>query len=283
MFWVLTTHFFLLGSRRRSTLRRYFRMLKPLYIPLHNCLACNARRCKLRKQLLVHVPRCPPSMLPALYPRLSLHLQGSQQDSYRRTHNRPMSLGWAEQRNLIVDLGRRVPLTRAGLPRETECRPRKPQNGNWELSQDAEEHHTANVKTHAEVSEPHISDLGVLPAGNQGSQDSSVPCFSSQVLCSTRSTTRCQAQALPKQLLLPTADPKLLQYAHVRLEAPLFLGKQHWQQPPPDKLKEEVEEQHPPKHMISFPPFMPPKRLRLVVSHGAINIEVAASSCEELS
>ncbi|KAJ6654438.1 hypothetical protein lerEdw1_007031 [Lerista edwardsae] len=215
--------------------------------------------------------------------RHSLHHRGRQQDSsYRRTHNRRVSLGWAEQRNLIVDLGRRVPLTRAGLPRESGCVPGKPQNSNWELSRGAEEHHTANVKIHAEASGPHISDLGVLHAGDQGPQGSSVPCFSSQLLCRTRSMTHRQAQALPKHLLPPTADPKLSQYAHVRLEAPLFLGKQCWQQPPPDKLKEEVEEQHPPKRMVSFPPFMPPKRLRLVVSHGAINIEVASSSCEEL-
>ncbi|XP_066487234.1 histone-lysine N-methyltransferase KMT5C [Tiliqua scincoides] len=276
------------GSKRRSTLRRYFRMLKPLYIPLHNCLACRAHRCKLRKQPLVCVPRLPPSMFPALHPRRSLHHRGSQHDFYRRTLNRPVSLGWPPQRNWIVDLGRRVPLTRVGLHRERGCGPREeePQNSNWELSRGAEEYHAANVKNRAESSGPHNSESGVLHAGDQGPQGSSVPCFSSQLVCRTRSMTRRQAQTLPKQLLPPTADPKLSQYPHVRLEAPLLVGKQCWQPPPPpDKLKkkEEVKDQHPPKRMVSFPPFMPPKRLRLVVRHGAINLEVASSSCEELS
>uniref|UniRef100_A0A8D2Q6U7 [histone H4]-N-methyl-L-lysine20 N-methyltransferase KMT5B n=1 Tax=Varanus komodoensis TaxID=61221 RepID=A0A8D2Q6U7_VARKO len=89
------------------------------------------------------------------------------------------------------------------------------------------------------------------------------------------------------QLLLPTVDPKLSQYAHVCLEGPLFGGRQHWQQPPPDKKEEAEEEQAEqqllPKRMVSFPPFVPPKRLRLVVSHGSINLEVASSSCDELS
>ncbi|XP_029138851.1 histone-lysine N-methyltransferase KMT5C, partial [Protobothrops mucrosquamatus] len=85
-------------------------------------------------------------------------------------------------------------------------------------------------------------------------------------------------------LSLPMVDPKLSQYAHVRLEGPLFGGRQCWQQLPSDKMeKEQAEEQHLPKRMVSFPPFVPPKRLRLVVSHGSINLEVAASSCEEMS
>ncbi|KAK9395497.1 histone-lysine N-methyltransferase SUV420H2-like [Crotalus adamanteus] len=78
--------------------------------------------------------------------------------------------------------------------------------------------------------------------------------------------------------------PKLSQYAHVCLEGPLFGGRQCWQQLPSDKVeKEQAEERHLPKRMVSFPPFVPPKRLRLVVSHGSINLEVAASSCEEMS
>lgn len=96
---------------------------------------------------------------------------------------------------------------------------------------------------------------------------------------------QCQAHVLAQsQLSLPTVDPKLSQYAHVRLEGPLFGGRQCWQQLPSDKTeKEQAEEQHLPKRMVSFPPFVPPKRLRLVVSHGSINLEVAASPCEEMS
>uniref|UniRef100_A0A8C6VI88 Lysine methyltransferase 5C n=1 Tax=Naja naja TaxID=35670 RepID=A0A8C6VI88_NAJNA len=106
-----------------------------------------------------------------------------------------------------------------------------------------------------------------------------------KVSCKTRSTAQRHAQVLPQsQLSLSMVDPKLSQYAHVRLEGPLFGGRQCWQQPPSDKAeKEQVEEQHLPKRMVSFPPFVPPKRLRLVVSHGSINLEVAASSCEEMS
>lgn len=210
----------------------------------------------------------------------ALHHRSSKQNFYRGTNNRLVSLEWPERRKLIVDLGRRVPLPRALLHRDrgSGSREGEPQNSNLELGQGAEEHHAPNVKNHVEDTE-----FGVLRANDQESQDSSVPRFSSQLICRTRNMSHRQVQAPPKHLLPPTTDPKLLQYAHVRLEALLLVGKQQWQPPPPDKLKEEVEEQHPPKQMLSFPPFMSPKRLRLVVSHGAINLEVASSNCEEMS
>ncbi|XP_062992954.1 histone-lysine N-methyltransferase KMT5C [Elgaria multicarinata webbii] len=325
------------GALRRSTARWYRRMLKPLYIPLHDCLACTARRCKLSKQLLVHLVRCPPSMFPASHLRRSMRSKGScfraQQDcSFTRMHNGPVSLGWADQCTWVVNLGKRVSLNWAGLQGEAESvfgegelqssRGEQSQGAEEqsqgaeeqsqgaeelsqgaeelsqgaeelsqgaeeqsqeaeELSQGAEEHRTGNVESHTEVTEPHNS-------GEQGFFTSSPPLSSSQLLCRTRSMARRQAEVLPKsQLLLPAVDPKLSQYAHVRLEGPLFGGRQRWQQPPLDIKEEEeeeqAEEQLPPKRMVSFPPFVPPKRLRLVVSHGSINLEVASSSCEELS
>ncbi|XP_053119178.1 histone-lysine N-methyltransferase KMT5C [Hemicordylus capensis] len=284
------------GALRRSTLYWYHRMLRPLYIPVHNCLACRARRCKLRKQLLVRLPRCPPSMFPALFPRRSLRNKGgrsrAQQDcSSWRTHNWPLSLDRAEGRSLYVDLGSRVPLDWARPHREVEGGPgeRGPHNSHGELSQGAEELPAGDVESPAEVIGPQGSGSGAPCSGDQGPTPSSAPCPSSQPLCRTRSMTRRQAQVLPTTPELPlppppATDPKLSQYAHVRLEGPLFVGRQLWQQPPPDEMEKQLtEEQHPPKQMVSFPPFLPPKRLRLVVSHGSINLEVASGSCEELS
>ncbi|XP_061445417.1 histone-lysine N-methyltransferase KMT5C isoform X2 [Rhineura floridana] len=281
------------GSLRRSALRWYIRMLRPLYIPLHNCLACRARQCKLRKQPLVYLPRCPPPVFPVSHLRRSLRKKGSPFGTQRscffsRTYNRPVSPHWVDQSNLVVNLGKRIPLYWVGLRRGAVhgIGGRELNNsGKAEFSQGAVEHHTGNGESPAEITGAHGSGSGAPYSREQGPLGSSDPSSSSQLLCRTRSMTRRQAQVLPKpQVSLPDVDPKLSQYAHVRLESPLFGGRQRWQQPPPDKMeKEQAEEQQPPKRMVSFPPFVPPKRLRLVVSHGSINLEVASSSCEELS
>ncbi|KAM7134593.1 LOW QUALITY PROTEIN: histone-lysine N-methyltransferase KMT5C [Macrochelys suwanniensis] len=55
-------------------------------------------------------------------------------------------------------------------------------------------------------------------------------------------------------------DPKLSLYAHVRLETAM------------PRLPEQE-----PKRTVTFHPFTPPKRLRLVVSHGSIDLDVASS------
>ncbi|KAL8176777.1 UNVERIFIED_CONTAM: hypothetical protein K2H54_038575 [Gekko kuhli] len=228
------------GALRKSTRRWRFRLLKPLYIPLHDCLACGARM-----------------------------------------HNRPVISGWAERRSLFVDLGKRVTVDLAAFEREVECGMGKtePHNSNRELRQGSEEHGTGNEDRHYEAG-PCSLGSEVLGSGDQEPLGFSVPSSASQLLYRTRSMTRHQAQVLHKvPLSSPAADPKLSQYAHVHLG-----GRQRWQQPPPNRMdKDQVEEQHPPKQMPSFPPFMPPKRLRLVVSHGSIDLEVASSSCEELS
>ncbi|XP_015276249.1 PREDICTED: histone-lysine N-methyltransferase SUV420H2 [Gekko japonicus] len=274
------------GALRKSTLHWRFRLLKPLYIPLHDCLACGARRCKIRKELLVYLPPCPPSMLPALHRWRSLHnnrsrLMALRDCSFTGTHNRPVISGWAERRSLFVDLGKRVTMDLAVFEREVECGTGKtePHNSNRELGQGSEEHGTGNVDRHYEAG-PCSLGSEVLGSGDQEPLGSSVSSSSSQLLYRTRSMTRHQAQGLHKvPLSSPAVDPKLSQYAHVHLG-----GGQRWQQPPPNRMdKDQVEEQHPPKQMPSFPPFMPPKRLRLVVSHGSIDLEVASSSCEELS
>ncbi|XP_048373489.1 histone-lysine N-methyltransferase KMT5C [Sphaerodactylus townsendi] len=267
------------GALRSSRGRCRFRLLKPLYIPLHDCLACSARGCKIRKELLVYVPRCPPSMLPALPPRRSLHSKrsrsGTMQDCrFTRRRNRPVVSGWAERRSLFVDLGKRVAVDLAESEREGGCvtGERDPYDGNGKLRQGSEECGPGNAEGRSEATEPGTLGSAVLASGDQEPLGS-VSCSSSQLLYRTRSMTRHQGQSPP-----PAADPKLSQYAHVHLG-----GRQRWKQPPPDKIeKDQAEEQHPPKQMLSFPPFMPPKRLRLVVSHGSIDLEVASSSCEEL-
>ncbi|KAM6452473.1 histone-lysine N-methyltransferase KMT5C [Liasis olivaceus] len=280
------------GAVHRYTTRWYPRMLKPLYIPLHNCLACRARRCKLRKQPLVCLLRCPPPVLPVLHLRQSLRnknccSKAQQHCSLIKVHSCPGSLGLAGQCSLVVNLGKRIPLDWARFHREVVCdiKERKPPNTNGEFSQGTEEYDSRDMENHADVTETRESGSGVLHSGQQVPLDSSGPLPSRQFLCRTRSMAQRQAQVLPRsQLSLATVDPKLSQYAHVRLEGPLFGGRQCWQQSSSDKMeKEQAEEQHLPKRMVSFPPFVPPKRLRLVVSHGAINLEVAASSCEELS
>ncbi|XP_028607660.2 histone-lysine N-methyltransferase KMT5C [Podarcis muralis] len=280
------------AALRRSAFRWYLRILKPLCIPLHNCLGCTARSCKLSKQPLVHLQHCPPSMFPASHlrrssRRKSSHFETQQSFFFTRTYNRPESPSWADQSDLVVNLGKRVPLHWEGLRREAVrgIGEREPHSSNGELSQGAEEHHTGDVKNPAEIMGSHGSGSGELYSGDQEILGSTGSSSSGQVLCRTRSMTRRQTWDLPKpQVSLLAVDPKLSQYAHVRLESLLFRGRQCWQQPPPDKGKEEpTEEQHPPKQIVSFPPFVPPKRFRLVVSHGSINLEVASSSCEELS
>lgn len=266
-------------------------MLKPLYIPLHNCLACRTRGCKLHKHPLVCLLRCPSPVLSVLHLRQSLrnkncYSKAQQRCCLTKMHNRPESLGLATQGSLVVNLGKRIPLDWARFHREVVCdiKEEKP-NTNEEFSQGTEEYDSRDMESHADVKEIHESGSGVLHSGEQIPLDSSGSLSSSQFLCRTRSTAQRQAQDLPQsQLLLPMVDPKLSQYAHVRLEGPPFGGRQCWQQPPSDKTeKEQAEEQHLPKQIVSFPPFVPPKRLRLVVSHGSINLEVAASSCEEMS
>ncbi|KAH0626503.1 hypothetical protein JD844_001520 [Phrynosoma platyrhinos] len=268
------------GALRRSSLRWYFRMLKPLYIPVHDCLTCNAHRCKLRKQPLVCLIRCPASMLPASHLRRSRRSRAQRDCSFTAKHSLSLNQSWVNQRSLVVNLGKRVPLDWVGLriDKVFENGKQLSHSSNRKLSQGVEEHHTGDVECHSQVTEPH-------GLGEQAPLRSSDPLPSSQLLCRTRSMARRQAQLLPNsQLTLPAADPKLSQYAHVCLEGPLLGGRQHWKQLPPDPAeKEKVEEQDPPKQMVSFPPFVPPKRLRLVVSHGSINLEVASSSCEELS
>ncbi|XP_039366232.1 histone-lysine N-methyltransferase KMT5C [Mauremys reevesii] len=56
-------------------------------------------------------------------------------------------------------------------------------------------------------------------------------------------------------------DPKLSLYAHVRLEP----------------VRPRRAEQEEPKRTVTFHPFAPPQRLRLVVSHGSIALAVASS------
>ncbi|XP_042331678.1 histone-lysine N-methyltransferase KMT5C [Sceloporus undulatus] len=268
------------GALRRSSLRWYFRMLKPLYIPVHDCLACSAHRCKLRKQPLVRLIRCPTSMLPAPHLRRSKRSRAQRNYSFTAKHNLSLNQSWVNQRSLVVNLGERVSLDclRLQTNKQFENGEQQPHSNNGELSQVVEDHHTGDVESHAEVSEPHGS-------GEQAPLRSSGPLSSSQLLCRTRSMARLQAQLLSKsQLALPAVDPKLSQYAHVCLGGSRLGYRQHWKQPPPDPVeKENVEKQDPPKQMVSFPPFVPPKRLRLVVSHGSINLEVASGSCEELS
>ncbi|XP_075773703.1 histone-lysine N-methyltransferase KMT5C isoform X1 [Pelodiscus sinensis] len=97
----------------------------------------------------------------------------------------------------------------------------------------------------------------------------------SQLLCRTRSMARQQAKATlpaspcshPPNRQQPASqpppgrdDPKLSLYAHVRLEA--------------GRLCRAEQE---PKRTVTFHPFTPPKRLRLVVSHGSINLDMASS------
>uniref|UniRef100_A0A8C8SVL8 [histone H4]-N-methyl-L-lysine20 N-methyltransferase KMT5B n=1 Tax=Pelusios castaneus TaxID=367368 RepID=A0A8C8SVL8_9SAUR len=86
----------------------------------------------------------------------------------------------------------------------------------------------------------------------------------SQLVCRTRSMARKQARATPPVPLRPPSppgdDPKLSLYAHVRLETRLC----HL-------------EQEEPKWTVTFHPFTPPKRLRLVVNHGSIDLDVASS------
>ncbi|KAL7977382.1 hypothetical protein Chor_009331, partial [Crotalus horridus] len=281
------------GAVHRYTTRWYLKMLKPLHIPLHNCLACRARGCKLRKQPLVCLLPCPPPLLPVLHLRQSLinkncHPETQQDCSLTKMHNGPESPGVANQGSLVVNLGKRIPLDWARFHREVACdiKEEKLSNTNEEFSQGTEEYDSKDMEeSHADVKETHESGSGVLHSGKLVPFDSSGSLSSSQFLCRTRSMAQCQAHVLPQsQLSLPIVDPKLSQYAHVRLEGPLFGGKQCWQQLSSDKVeKEQAEEQHLPKRMVSFPPFVPPKRLRLVVSHGSINLEVAASSCEEMS
>nr|XP_060636434.1 histone-lysine N-methyltransferase KMT5C [Anolis sagrei ordinatus]XP_060636435.1 histone-lysine N-methyltransferase KMT5C [Anolis sagrei ordinatus]XP_060636436.1 histone-lysine N-methyltransferase KMT5C [Anolis sagrei ordinatus] len=266
------------GNLRRSSIRSYFRMLKPLYIPVHDCLACSAHRCKIRKQLLVRLIRCPLSMLPASQLWL---LRWAQQDySFMEKHN----VTWFDRRRLVVNLGKRVPLDWIGLQTDkvSENGDHQLHISNGDLSQGIEEHPTGTVESNTEVTEP-------LASGEQALLISPGPLSSTQLLYRTRSMARRQAKLLPKsQLALPTVDPKLAQYVHVNLEGPPLEGREHCEQPPSDPLEkeqveEQVEEQPPPKQMVSFPPFVPPKRLRLVVSHGSINLEMASGSCEDLS
>ncbi|KAG8140460.1 hypothetical protein E2320_003135 [Naja naja] len=278
------------GAVHRYTTRWYLKMLKPLYIPLHNCLACRTRGCKLRKQPLVCLLRCPSPMLSVLHLRQSLgnrNCYAQQSCSLLKMHNCPESSDLANQGSLVVNLGKRISLDWARFHREVACdiMEEKSYNTSQEFSQGTEEYDSRDMESHADVKETHESGSGVLHLGEQIPLDSSGSLSSSQVSCKTRSTAQRHAQVLPQsQLSLSMVDPKLSQYAHVRLEGPLFGGRQCWQQPPSDKAeKEQVEEQHLPKRMVSFPPFVPPKRLRLVVSHGSINLEVAASSCEEMS
>ncbi|XP_074872070.1 histone-lysine N-methyltransferase KMT5C [Carettochelys insculpta] len=115
-----------------------------------------------------------------------------------------------------------------------------------------------------------------LRAGDSGPLCPPAPQPPRQLLCRTRSMARQQARAMiPARPCFPALtcqqpasrpppgrdDPKLSLYAHVRLET----GR-------PVRLAQEE-----PKRTMSFPPFTPPKRLRLVVSHGSIALDVAAS------
>ncbi|CAM5072279.1 unnamed protein product [Eretmochelys imbricata] len=102
----------------------------------------------------------------------------------------------------------------------------------------------------------------------------------SQLVCLTRSMARQQAKAMPPARPHPSSpsrrrpaskappgrdDPKLSLYAHVLLET----------------VRPRWPEQEEPKRTVTFHPFTPPKRLRLVVSHGSIDLDVASS--EELA
>ncbi|XP_034647675.1 histone-lysine N-methyltransferase KMT5C-like isoform X1 [Trachemys scripta elegans] len=97
----------------------------------------------------------------------------------------------------------------------------------------------------------------------------------SQLVCRTRSMARQQAKAPPPARPRPPTlsrrrppskappgsdDPKLSLYAHVRLEP----------------VRPRRAEQEEPKRTVTFHPFAPPKRLRLVVSHGSIDLDVAS-------
>ncbi|XP_015681765.1 histone-lysine N-methyltransferase KMT5C-like [Protobothrops mucrosquamatus] len=244
------------GAVHRYTTRWYLKMLKPLHIPLHNCLACRARGCKLRKQPLVCL--LPP--LPVLHLRQSLinkncHSETQQDCSLTKMHNGPESPGVANQGSLVVNLGKRIPLDWARFHREVACdiKEEKLSNTNEEFSQGTEEYDSKDMEeSHADVKETHESGSGVLHSGEQVPPDSSGSLSSGQFLCRTRSMAQCQAHVLPQsQLSLPMVDPKLSQYAHVRLEGPLFGGRQCWQQLPSDKVeKEQAEEQHLPKRMV---------------------------------
>ncbi|KAM9113697.1 histone-lysine N-methyltransferase KMT5C [Pangshura tecta] len=114
-----------------------------------------------------------------------------------------------------------------------------------------------------------------LRAGDSGPPGGALEPHS-QLVCRTRSMARRQAKATPPARAHPPTpscrrpasqappgrdDPKLSLYAHVRLE-------------PVRPRRVELEE---PKRTVTFHPFAPPKRLRLVVSHGSIDLDVASS------
>ncbi|XP_074927370.1 histone-lysine N-methyltransferase KMT5C [Chelonoidis abingdonii] len=118
----------------------------------------------------------------------------------------------------------------------------------------------------------HAGDLG--PPGGALELCAPAPQPPSQLVCRTRSMAWRQAKAtLParphppshwrpaSKALLGRDDPKLSLYAHVRLEP----------------VRPRWAEQEEPKRTVTFHPFAPPKRLRLVVSHGSIDLDVASS------
>ncbi|XP_030400645.1 histone-lysine N-methyltransferase KMT5C isoform X2 [Gopherus evgoodei] len=117
-------------------------------------------------------------------------------------------------------------------------------------------------------------DLG--PPGGALELRAPAPQPPSQLVCRTRSMARRQAKAtLPARPHPPTLsrrrpaskalpgrdDPKLSLYAHVHLEP----------------VRPRRAEQEEPKRTVTFHPFAPPKRLRLVVSHGSIDLDLASS------
>ncbi|KAH1180984.1 hypothetical protein KIL84_001918 [Mauremys mutica] len=119
----------------------------------------------------------------------------------------------------------------------------------------------------------HAGDSG--PPGGGLELRAPAPQPPSQLVCRTRSMARRQAKATPPARPHPPTlsrrrpasqappgrdDPKLSLYAHVRLE--------------PVRPRRAEQE---PKRTVTFHPFAPPKRLRLVVSHGSIALDVASS------
>ncbi|XP_067408166.1 histone-lysine N-methyltransferase KMT5C isoform X2 [Emydura macquarii macquarii] len=270
---------------RASRLRRppaSLAALKDLRVTLHDCVACRGAGgagCRLRKELLVSLPRWGPGAGQSGRTPADANLLRRSQRC--RRHPQPgdsccTATGLGVPRRTLPasphgepeqqDTGRGSPP--AGDPRgggagQGPVGPgphAAPPGGVLELCAGVTGPPSGALKLCAREAGPLGGALALRPGDAQLRPPTPPP--PSQLLPRTRSMARQQVKAPPptepRPLSPASDDPKLSQYAHVRLET----------RPRPLEWEE-------PKRTVTFHPFTPPKRLRLVVSHGSIDLDVA--------
>ncbi|XP_019348195.1 histone-lysine N-methyltransferase KMT5C isoform X1 [Alligator mississippiensis] len=252
--------------------------LRHLRIPLHNCVACRGigRGCRLRKELAVSLVRCLPG---ASAPETAVAQSSEALEHHPALYQHPPS---STEPSIPSSLGS-LDLLRLKTPSLTRVFCVELGDTRVLASQDPGQGPGIGPPMLGVSTTPGEASPGAVPGGVVGHCP-----LAPQLLCRTRSMVKAVAScpAWPLEALAaagranphPLPDPKLSLYAHVRLEKT--------EQPPqPAMSRTEPEEASAPsgdpKRTVTFQPFPPAKRLRLVVSHGSIDLDLASAASEE--